>query len=169
MDTVLAYRPCSYAHNRLWWWTIVILTFLQWTMVTVYRPRVAVFMSMKWRASASFRTKWRFAVGNTCEIRAVFQSNATLIHGNSQNNVVLFTRARLGTYMKWLCLLLGWHTCLPEQAVGWFPPRFGIGCGRWTYWAFMKSICYCDTYYELWHLSEKFCKKMCLGPSWLNC
>ena len=26
---------------------------------------------------------------------------------------------------------------LPEQAVGWFPPRFGIGCGRWTYWAFM--------------------------------
>ena len=22
---------------------------------------------------------------------------------------------------------------LPEQAVGWFPPRFGIGCGRWTY------------------------------------
>ena len=26
---------------------------------------------------------------------------------------------------------------LPEQAVGWLPPRFGIGCGRWTYWAFM--------------------------------
>ena len=26
---------------------------------------------------------------------------------------------------------------LPEQAVGGFPPRFGIGCGRWTYWAFV--------------------------------
>ena len=26
---------------------------------------------------------------------------------------------------------------LPEKAVVWFPRRFGIGCGRWTYWAFM--------------------------------
>ena len=25
------------------------------------------------------------------------------------------------------------HVDLPEQAVRWFPPRFGIGCGRWTY------------------------------------
>ena len=81
MDSVLAYRPHSYAHNRLWQWMIVILTFLQWTVVTVCRPRVAALMIVKW---------W-LAVGNTREIRTVFQWNTALIHGNSQNNAVLFT------------------------------------------------------------------------------
>ena len=47
MDTVLAYRPRSYAHNHLWLWTIVILTFLQWTTVTICPPRVAAFTITK--------------------------------------------------------------------------------------------------------------------------
>ena len=34
-------------------------------------------------------------------------------------------------HLKWLCLLLGLG--LPEQAMGWFSLRFGIGSIRQTY------------------------------------
>ena len=39
-----------------------------------------------------------------------------------------------------LTLALPFAVGLPEQALGWFPPRFGIGYGRQTYWAFIVWI-----------------------------
>ena len=48
--------------------------------------------SQKLRALAGFGAKGRCVVDKTREICAVFQLNATRIHGNSANNVVLSPR-----------------------------------------------------------------------------
>ena len=48
-------------------------------------------------------------------------------HGTNLPPLVLKSRHLSGSASCWVDI------GLPEQAVGWFPPRFGIGCGIWTY------------------------------------
>ena len=60
-----------------------------WQLDCRVSPRLA---SQKWRSSAGFSTKGRCVVDKTHEICVVFQSNATRIRGNTENNTVLFTR-----------------------------------------------------------------------------
>lgn len=63
-----------------------------WQLDGLLSPQLA---SRKWWALACLGGKWRWAVGNLCEICVVFQPNAVIIHGNPpNNNAVLFIQGR---------------------------------------------------------------------------